>query len=285
MQYAIGGERQFSANRPRTGFRCTHSYTMGSGGSETVNRLVATRLGTSDRGAHLRINAGANRTKRRGMNGKRKSASKAKPVVLEAEKGESETDTMTRAMVGPYLRHGVVAKGLADKMTGQLPGDPQLDDYGRAIKAKADLARKGDMGMASEVLTAQALSLDALFTELTRRATMNFGDYPLAAERYARLAFKAQANCRASLEALAKFHQPREQTVRHVHVNEGGQAIVADEFHHHGGTGKNEKFGKQSHATGTARVSAALPSPDPLGNGVPIASREGEAAMQDARGD
>jgi hypothetical protein len=139
------------------------------------------------------------------------------------------------------------------------------------------------MSMFSEVLTAQALSLDALFTELTRRATMNFGDYPSAAERYARLAFKAQANCRASLEALAKLHQPREQTVRHVHVNEGGQAVVADHFHHHaGGSEKNAKSDDQPHATGAAGASAALPSPDPLGNGMPIPGDQGRQAVSDA---
>ena len=40
---------------------------------------------------------------------------------------------------------------------------------------------------------------------------------------------KAQSNCRTTLEALAKLHQPREQTVRHIHVNDGGKAIVADQ--------------------------------------------------------
>lgn len=218
------------------------------------------------------------------MTGKGKNGEPARAVTIEAQKGESEAETMARAMVGPFLRHGVVANSLSQKMVGKLPGEPQLDDFGRAIKAKADTACKGDMTMASEMLTAQALSLDAMFTELTRRAVVNFGDYPLAAERYARLAFKAQANCRASLEALAKLHQPREQTVRHVHVNEGGQAVIADEFHHHGGTGENGKSGKQSHATGAAGQSAALPSPDPLGNGVPVSSGEGQAAVPNARG-
>ncbi len=123
-----------------------------------------------------------------------------------------------------------------------------------------------------------------MFTELARRATVNFGDYPLAAERYARLAFKAQANCRASLEALTKLHQPREQTVRHVHVNEGGQAVIADEIHHHGGKRENEKIGKQSHATGATGECAALPCTDASGNGVPIASGKGQVALQDARG-
>jgi hypothetical protein len=35
-------------------------------------------------------------------------------------------------------------------------------------------------------------------------------EYLDAAERYGRLAMKAQGNCRATLEALAKLHQPRE---------------------------------------------------------------------------
>lgn len=38
-----------------------------------------------------------------------------------------------------------------------------------------------------------------------------------------------------TLEALAKLHHPRKRTVRHVHVNEGGQAVIVDKFHHHTG--------------------------------------------------
>ncbi|WP_428681098.1 hypothetical protein [Sphingopyxis sp.] len=206
------------------------------------------------------------------MTAKRQTAAAANVMTVQANEGESEAETMARVMVAPFMRHGIVAKGLTDKMAGKPPGDPQFDHFANVIKTKAELASKGDTTLASQLLTAQALSLDAMFTELARRATLNFGDYPLAAERYARLAFKAQANCRASLEALAKLHQPREQTVRHVHVNEGGQAVIADEIHHHGGKVENEKFGKQSHATGTTGEGAALPCTDASGNGVPIAS-------------
>ena len=208
---------------------------------------------------------------------------KPRPLQVEAAKGETETATMARVIVGPYLRHGIVGSDIAQKMAGKLPGEPNFDDFGKAIKTHAQASLKGDMSLASELLTAQALSLDAMFTELTRRAMMNLGDYIVAAERYARLAIKAQSNCRATLEALAKLHQPREQTVRHVHVNEGGQAVIADEIHHHGGQEENEKFVKQSHATGAAGKGPALPCPDPLGNGVPFASGERQAAMQDAR--
>lgn len=207
-------------------------------------------------------------------------------VQVEGKPGEDEAQAMARVMVNPFFRHGVVAKGLGDKMGGDLPGKPNFADYGRAIQTNAEAAAKGELKLASELLTAQAFSLDAMFTELSRRATMNLGDYPLAAERYARLAFKAQGNCRAALETLAKLHQPREQTVRHVHVNEGGKAVIADEFHHHHeGSGENAKSDDQPHATGTgpAGASPALPGPDPFGHGVPIPGSEREPAMPDAR--
>ncbi len=75
-------------------------------------------------------------------------------------------------------------------------------------------AASDDMAFASRILTAQVARLDTMFTELTRRAALNVGEYLSAAERYARLALRAQSNGRATLEALAKLHQPREQTGR-----------------------------------------------------------------------
>lgn len=164
-----------------------------------------------------------------------KKASPGRVLTVEAEKGETEPDTMARVMVAPFMRHGCLAQAVATKAFGKLPGEPDFDNFGKAIKARAKAVLDGDLALATELLVAQAVTLDALFAELARRSTVNFGDYPLAAERYARLAFKAQANSRATLEALAKLHQPREQTVRHVHVNEGGQAVIADNIHHHAG--------------------------------------------------
>lgn len=214
---------------------------------------------------------------------KGKGTGATRPVVVEATTGETEPATMARVMVGPYLRHGIVGSEIAKAMAGTLPGEPNFDDFGKAIKANAQASLRGELSMASELLTAQALSLDAMFTELARRATINLGEYPLAAERYARLAFKAQSNCRASLEALAKLHQPREQTVRHVHVNDGGQAVVADHFHQHTGGKENGETNDQPHATRTAGEGPALPCPDPTGNGVPKPGGERAEALQDAR--
>ena len=75
-----------------------------------------------------------------------------------------------------------------------------------------------------------------------------------------------------------------EQVMRHVHVdNRGGQAVIAENVHT-GGKG-NRKNDDQSHATGADGLAPALLGADPFGNGVPIPSREGQTAMQDARRD
>ena len=205
--------------------------------------------------------------------------SKPKPLKLQGEKDESRASVIARVIVEPYLRHGVVASDVAKKSLGDFAGELDLNDYILAIKDKAIQSRKGKLGMASDLLTAQALSLDAMMTELMRRAATNLGDYPLAAERYARLAFRAQSNSRATLEALVKLHQPRKQTVRHVHVNQGAQAVVADNFHQHIRGKENARTGEQPHATGTAGAGKALSGPDPQGNGVPIPGGEREPAM------
>ena len=78
--------------------------------------------------------------------------------------------------------------------------------------------------------------------------------------------------------------QGGEQVVRHIHVdNRAGQAVIAETVNT--GGPKNEKIDNQSDTTGAAGSGPALLGTDSFGCGVPIPSREGQAAMQDARRD
>ena len=204
--------------------------------------------------------------------------------AAEAKSPERKANEAT-VMMKPHFRHSLVGSKLAANTTG-------FDevDWKSAMNAYADVAdgiRDGNLGQASNMLTAQALTLDAVFTEMLSRASNNLGRYPEAVERYMRLALKAQAQSRATLEALSHMHQPREQVVRHVHVYDGGQAVVAEQLHMHGLGVPNGKSIDQSHATGAlgSGECSALPSPHPLGNGVPVASGEGRATLPDARRD
>lgn len=217
------------------------------------------------------------------MASKRKT--KAGTLQIEGKPDETREAMMARVMLGPNSRHGLIASSFAGHGIKYGREPAPLTECAQLLGAIGDEAAAGNIAFASRLLAAQAMTLDTMFTELARRAAINMGEYINAAEKYARLALKAQSNSRATLDALAKLHQPREQTVRHVHVNDGGQAIVADHFHHHAGGVENAESIKQSHATGTAGQRTALPGQDAGGDCLPIASREGMEKMPDARRD
>ena len=204
-------------------------------------------------------------------------------LKVHAKEGDNVFSATAGAILAPGFRHGVTAFQIHKAQFGSMEGAPGFADYADAFEKAGERARKGELAMASELLASQAITLDNIFTEMARRMAFNMGDYLGATEIYARIAMKAQAQSRATIEVLAKLHQPREQTVRHVHVNEGGQAVIADEFHNHGGGPENARIDEQSHATGATGKCAALPSANPLGDGVPISSCEGAATVSDAR--
>ena len=182
--------------------------------------------------------------------------------------------TFARIILDPQTRNANIAMSFGSQVFGDKHR-PDIMESSAVLAEEILKAGKGDLSLASRIYTSQALSLDALFTDLARRSGNNMGQYPDAADRYMRLALKAQSACRSTLEALAKLHLPREQTVRHVHVNEGGQAVIADQFHHHAGAVENGKSVKQSDATGPAGTNAALPGPDENGNGEPVPAISG----------
>lgn len=202
-------------------------------------------------------------------------------LVVDQSPDEAAFVAMARKVLEPGFRHGLASANFANKSLGSGITAPGLMDYTQHLIAEGDKAAIGDMAVVSRMLVSQAITLDSMFTELARRGAVNMGEYPDAAERYLRLAMKAQGNSRATLEALAKIHQPREQVVRHVHVNEGGQAVIAENFHAYRGQENTDASG-QVHEQGEGCPS--LPSPNACGNSVPVTSPAGKEALQAARG-
>lgn len=202
---------------------------------------------------------------------------------VNRSEGEAEGFATARAILAPHFRHAVTASSLNKTQFGDMEGCPGLGDYSDAFRAKGEQAIRGELEFVSRMLASQAITLDNIFTELARRMAMNMGQHINATDIYARHAMKAQAQSRATLEALVNIHRPREQTVRHVHVGQGGQAVVADQFHHHAGGQQNGQSPEQSHEQRTR--GPAMLGADPCGNSVPIPGGEREAAVSDARRD
>lgn len=178
--------------------------------------------------------------------------------------------------VKPEMRHSRVARDFINDVT--LDDESDWKDTLNAFVAEGTAPPEEKLKTVSRMLASQAITLDTIFTNMAQRAAANIGQYPDAVDHYIRHALKAQAGSRATLEALAKLHQPREQIVKHVNVNEGGQVVVAGQIHQHQQPGLNHENASQPYGP-----SAPLLGQDPQGHGVPVARDEGQEAMPTAR--
>ncbi|MBX9644929.1 MAG: hypothetical protein K2W91_12625 [Novosphingobium sp.] len=210
----------------------------------------------------------------------------------QPEPGEHENPEIARLMsdgemaLRPLVRHAVASCGFAARgVAGAVSDTVDSSQLALGLDALTGEVEGGDLAIVSQVLVAQALTLDSIFTDLARKAGRCLYSHPDAGERLLRLALKAQAGSRATLAELVKLRQPREQTVRHVHVNEGGQAVIANEFHNHAGGRSNAESAEQPHTAGTgaAGASPTLPCPDPLRPTMPIPGCARQSEMPDAR--
>ncbi|WP_435199767.1 hypothetical protein [Qipengyuania sp. 902] len=180
--------------------------------------------------------------------------------ALHVEQSADETgaQAVARKLLEPTFKNAAAAAGFTGRMIGDKIEAPGISDYALHVQLVANEAAEGELAMASRILASQAIALDSMFAELARRAALNMGEYMDASERYGRLALRAQTNCRTTLEALAKLHQPREQTVRRVHVNEGGQAVVAEHFYNVNDEGGRAILDGKTFASGAAIEGASL---------------------------
>ena len=104
-------------------------------------------------------------------------------------------------------------------------------------------------------------------------------------EMWGNMSVKLLRTFTGQAEALAKLRRKGEQTVRVVHVHPGGQAVVGD-VHNHSGQGRrgqHSENGGQSDAADNANEREALPSPNPIGEAVPIPSSGRQEAVPNAR--
>lgn len=124
-----------------------------------------------------------------------------------AKQGETSAQTDGRLGMSPIIQHTAIARTFIQPSLAGVT----LDLTACVNQITADLAAiaKGDMSPAEQMHFAQATSCNAIYLDLVRRGGLNLGVNLDVAERYFRLAFKAQAQSRASLEALAEMKNPR----------------------------------------------------------------------------
>jgi hypothetical protein len=112
------------------------------------------------------------------------------------------------------------------KRWSHVVGDLDITSLVDELRKQAATASSGDLSRQEAFLAIQAHTLDTIFNELVRRSLANMGQYVEAAERYMRLALKAQGQCRATIETLAEIKNPKPVSFVHqANISNGPQQV------------------------------------------------------------
>lgn len=114
--------------------------------------------------------------------------------------------------------------------------------------------------MQATIAVQMALANDAAMRALSM---IGQGVFLENAKSYSEIANKLMRTVATLGETLNKLQRGGTQVIKHVHVNEGGQAIVADTFNHTPGGGSNHPH--QCHGAAAAVAGATLRSENPEG--------------------
>ena len=150
-------------------------------------------------------------------------ATKSRRMTLRLRPGE----TSDQAKAGMAVQ-GIVANASATAaFQGDDHGEMSLDDLIDALQAHGRNVNRADLSGVEQMLAAQSVTLNAVFTQLARRASRNMDSsrHLGAAEIYLRLALKAQGQCRATLESLAAIKNPPVVIAKQMNVANGPQQV------------------------------------------------------------
>ena len=107
---------------------------------------------------------------------------------------------------------------------GKFAGDADLSELLEDLHERVKKVQGGDMQPVEAMLFGQAMTLQTIFTSLARRAAHNDGLKQFQVNLT--LALKAQAQCRATLEALAEIKNPRPVAfVKQANISSGPQQV------------------------------------------------------------
>jgi hypothetical protein len=122
---------------------------------------------------------------------------------------EAEKKAMAKNRARSNLSSAINATAVIDAYSKSLFGEEQgglLEVY-EELNDCIDMVWDGDLKKCEAMLLSQAVALQSIFTNLSRRAASQ--DYLKQMDTYLRLGLKAQAQAVRTIEALAEMKNPR----------------------------------------------------------------------------
>ena len=189
---------------------------------------------------------------------------KLKAAETAKDKAAISDAITARAMSEPETR---AASVIQDLQGDSLNINSMVDE----LRQQVVEVQAGSLKRPEAMLIAQAHALDALFATLARRSHGNSNaGYLDAAERYMRLALKAQAQAVRTIEALGELKNPRPVTfVRQANVAHNQQVN-----NHPSQAGENQKSAEQTISGGSYEL-----LPDARASGLTIPTNQEVEAL------
>ena len=154
---------------------------------------------------------------------------KAKPVTSDPNAlpvsrlpEQSPAQALARTALRPAINGAVVVKAYQGNLLGK---DVDMSELVQGLTDSCKRVNDGDLSTLEAMLVSQATALQTVFTSLVCRAQVQTQQRHL--EAFLGLAFKAQAQSRATISALVELKHPRQATfVKQANIAHGPQQVI-----------------------------------------------------------
>ena len=154
---------------------------------------------------------------------------KAKPVTSDPNAlpvsrlpEQSPAQALARTALRPAINGAVVVKAYQGNLLGK---DVDMCELVQGLTDSCKRVNDGDLSTLEAMLVSQATALQTVFTSLVCRAQVQTHQRHL--EAFMGLAFKAQAQSRATISALVELKYPRQATfVKQANIAHGPQQVI-----------------------------------------------------------
>jgi ribosomal protein S8 len=123
----------------------------------------------------------------------------------------------------PTAASAITIRKVMGEQFGYIP-DLTLDALTKELADQCTAVAKGNMERPEAMLMSQAQTLDAIFQHLVQQGYSNLRNID-DAERWLRLAFRAQGQCRAAIETLGYLKNPTAVFTKQANLTTGPQQI------------------------------------------------------------
>ena len=120
---------------------------------------------------------------------------------------EGLSSDMTKSHIVASMTTRSVNSAFTVKKFAHVEDSVEISDYILELQKAGNEVVDGNLGRLERMLTCQAIALDTIFNRLALKAANS--EYMKNYEGFMRLAFKAQAQARSTVEALAMLKHPQ----------------------------------------------------------------------------